>query len=233
MTAMRGTLSTSDAAAYLRATKYDFPPKTWDFKAAMEIPHATTQEVESYIGSQLRSGHLDGVRDGLSNVLYWGYGRSKGRRAYRVDRFRRGATNEQIMAFTRLVENISGPGLKAIADLGLPQFSGVSFISKIRMFLNPESYVVLDLKLAQLRKIPGTILDCLTSVGTQIKVTRKNEDVYQRWSLWCRNASEVAFGTGASAVRAERAIFHLVDQGQLDNAAKIILAMSVKQGDDR
>lgn len=210
--------------AQLRAAgdSYNFPPNTWDFQAARRVSRADTQEVESSIGAQLRSGRLEDVRDGLSNVLYWGYATSKGRQMDRVGRFRQKVRDEQILAFAQLAKRLSGPGLKAIAGLKLPQFSGVSFISKVRMFLDPMNYVVLDGKIARLRGLPGTILDGLVSVGTQIKVTSTNEAVYEQWSGWCRKAARQAFGEGTFAVRAERAVFQLVNQNKVEEAAQII-----------
>jgi hypothetical protein len=204
---------------------YTFPAKTYDFRAEGEVVHPTSREVETSISTQLRSERLEDVRDGLSNVLYWGYGTSKGRRKHRVHRFRSEVAERDLSAFSDLVKSLSGPGLVAIHALGLPQFSGASFISKVRMFLDPANYVVLDLKLAQLRTIPGTIIDGLASVGTQIRVTPNNELVYERWSEWCRRAALLAFGPGIPAVDAERAVFQLVNQDRRDLAAKIILAL--------
>jgi hypothetical protein len=227
MTADDDASSEPKLIAQLRAAKeaYSFPLITCDFRSGRKISHASTRDVEFSIAEQLRSVSLDDVRDGLSNVIFWGWGREMGLQKTRVDRFRLGAHETQILAFSRLTNAISGPGLKGIADLGLPEFSGVSFVSKIRMFLDPANYVVLDRSLAKLRLSPGTILDGLTSVGTQIRVTAQNEAVYERWSSWCRQASEMAFGPGAHAVDAERAIFQLVDQGQVHEAASIIRAI--------
>ena len=45
--------------------------------------------VEQYIGTLLRSKDVSAVKDGLSNVLYWGCAQQPGRRDFRVSDFRK------------------------------------------------------------------------------------------------------------------------------------------------
>ena len=107
------------------------------------------RELEAAIGAQLKSSDTVKVKDGLSNVLYWGY-YNDGRRDYKVKRFRSKVTEEQLGCGIQIFNDVCGPGLTEIRDWILPIFSNMSFISKLRMFLDPTRYVTLDLKLAEI-----------------------------------------------------------------------------------
>jgi hypothetical protein len=78
-----------------------------------------------------------------SAILYWDYART-GYGDTRVQRFRREVDERGLHRASELFQNINGPAVKEIAGLKLPEFVGLSFISKVRMFLNPADYVVLD-----------------------------------------------------------------------------------------
>ena len=75
---------TSDYASALCAAirEYDFPTVTCDFDAGeKEIRHADMGGVEDRIRGLLISSSRKQVKDGLSNVLYWGYANSPGSQA--------------------------------------------------------------------------------------------------------------------------------------------------------
>ena len=68
---------------------YDFPAVTYDFTEEKHLHHDSMLAVEQYIGTLLRSKDVSVVKDGLSNVLYWGYARQPRRRDFRVSDFRK------------------------------------------------------------------------------------------------------------------------------------------------
>ena len=211
---------------------YDFPPVTYDFAAGREEAHATMGGVEDVIGALPRSGDAAKVKDGLSNVLYWGYARV-GYRWTRIASFRSEVSGILLTRAATALANLEGPGLRAIGDLALPQCSGVPFISKIRMFLDPTAFVTLDLKLAKgLRGMSNrTILDevHLSRKPTTIRVTSHNEDCYERWCRACRDVAAGWFpGSGIRAVDVERGVFHLVDRARA-NAASTVLELAMAE----
>jgi hypothetical protein len=52
---------------------YEFPTVYFDFAANAEIAATSMREVETAIRRMLVSAGEEQVRDGLANVLYWGY----------------------------------------------------------------------------------------------------------------------------------------------------------------
>ena len=69
---------------------YDFGPEPdEEFDSESVVIHQNVIEVEGTIRRQLFSVGLNGVKDGLANVLFWGYSTLPGRRSNRVPRFRR------------------------------------------------------------------------------------------------------------------------------------------------
>ena len=68
---------------------YDFPAVPYDFTEEKHLHHDSMLAVEQYIGTLLRSKDVSVVKDGLSNVLYWGYARQPRRRDFRVSDFRK------------------------------------------------------------------------------------------------------------------------------------------------
>jgi hypothetical protein len=207
---------------------YDFPAVTYDFARDREVTHESMIRVENEIRASLVSESRDAVLDGLSNVLYWGYART-GYRQARVQRFRDRVTSdsEQIVRAGALSRSIEGPSLQRIRRLRLPEFSGLSFISKVRMFLDPRNYVVVDRKLLTLRAAaPRTVLSTFTFDArreTSIRITAANERSYGDWCMLCRRiASTHLAGTGLRAVDMERGIFHLVEVGETAIAAEIL-----------
>lgn len=206
--------------------EYDFPLVTYDFVRDRERVHEGMRELERAIHSNLVSADLNRVRDGLSSVLYWGYARM-GIRDHRVNAFRTSVTDTQLLASRECFATLKGPGLRVMYRLNLPEFSQISFLSKVRMFLDPDLYVTLDKKLAKLRHEPeATVFDDLV-VRTSIPVTAHNERVYVEWCDICRDLAVRLDPTGGlRAADVERGVFFLIDSGQVRVAAALANRMS-------
>lgn len=220
---------TSDYASALCAAirEYDFPTVTCDFDTGEEeVRHADMGGVEDRIRGLLISPCRKQVKDGLSNVLYWGYANSPGRRGDRVKSFRRDVTDDQLDSFAKIAACKPQPGPVDIKRIGLPQFSGMSFITKIMMFLDPARYPVLDMKIAEafsqssdFPPLEDLVFRKHADCGKReaIRVTRMNECVYRKWASWCRdiadwvNSESGALCGGVRAVDVERAVFTLAD----------------------
>jgi hypothetical protein len=206
---------------------YDFPCVTFDFRNAREVIHASMRDVESEIQNGLLTNEAESVKDSLSNVLYWGYART-GYRWVRVNRFRANVTEPQLLHAGRLFRHIEEPGVQQIARLELPEFSGLSFVSKTRMFLDPTKYVVLDRQLLKLREQERRNIFhdvAIAAKETRIRVSETNAKVYERWSNLCRRIAAEYFGdAGIRAVEIERGIFYLVQTKQTRVASEILLA---------
>jgi len=211
------------------AGAYSFPTVTYDFGKGVQRVHPSIAGVELQIRAELTWPSRQAVKDALSNVLYWGYART-GYRETRIKDFRDNVTDEQLDRAIDLFHSLTRPGqkvpgLRSIAALRLPQFSGMSFVSKVRMFLDPGYFVVLDRKLLSLRAQPYPTVFRELNVGpseVMIRITEHNETVYAAWSQQCLRMSEKYLGQ-RRAVAVERAIFHLIDTGHPDLAAKILL----------
>ena len=68
-----------------------------------------------------------------------------------------------------------------IRKIGLPQFSGFSFVSKILMFFDPRNFVVLDKKIMQLKDPNNRKDDPITKIGgigTSIRITGDSQKHY-------------------------------------------------------
>lgn len=201
---------------------YAFPAVTYDFDEREERVHDSMTSVESSIRAQLLHDDAAQVRNGLSNVLYWGYARS-GYRDHRVADFRRRVTEAQLDNVRTLFRHLGDPGLRDVVQLGLPAFSRMSFVSKVRMFLDPTRYVTLDLKLAQLRLEPAATVLRPLKVETSIRVSKANVEVYKNWCELCRTLADTGFpGEGLRAADVERGVFHLVDEGRARLAAHVL-----------
>ena len=226
---------TSDYASALCAAirEYRFPPVTFDFEAGEEIHHADMRGVEDRIRGLLMAPSRRQVKDGLANVLYWGYANSPGRRRYRVGKFRKDVTDDQLDCLAEIVACTPPPGPVRIKRIGLPQFSGMSFITKIMMFLDPTGYPVLDMKIAEafsqssdFSPLEGLVFR--KRADTTIRVTRVNECVYRKWASWCMDIAEyVNTGSGSScagvrAVDVERALFTLADSDRGSEAWRLL-----------
>lgn len=118
--------------------EYDFPRKNYDFVKEKEIIYPSMRQLEASIQENLTSGDIILVQNGLSNILYWGYYRT-GYRDTRVNNFRSKVDQQQLVYAAKIFQNLSGTGIRTIKNLKLPEFSNLSFISKIRMFLDQNS----------------------------------------------------------------------------------------------
>lgn len=137
--------SPSQQEALHKAIKeYSFPPEYYDFILDRPERLEDTRAVEARIKADLISGDMNLVKNGGSNVLYWGFARMKYIRDFRFNRFREKVTRDNLCAATELFHSSGAPSLIKIKDIGLPEYSGMSFVSKIRMFLDPEKSATLD-----------------------------------------------------------------------------------------
>lgn len=213
-----GARGSGYAAALSAAIKgYDFPTVTCDFEKREEIRHPDMRNVETWVRRLLLAGNRCDVRDGLSNVLYWGYMNSPGLRDVRVGKFRKNVTANQLDSFMRIARRTPAPGLRDLKGIGLPEFSGMSFVTKIMMFLNPDRQPVLDMKLAEAFSQSPDFppLQALTfrkkadfgkKADTQVRITQRNERVYNEWAAWCTRIAAWATAEPASSCRSIRAV---------------------------
>ena len=177
---------------------YDFPTVTYDFGPEpyeesdpdRVVTHQDILEVEREIRKQLFSVSLDGVKDGLSNIIYWGYSTLPGRRNNRVQRFRRKVTESQLAIFSHVVRNMQGTGLVNIETIELPHLVLMPFVSRIRMILDPDNYPVLDNQIADFANLENfPPLNGLRIYTYNIPVTFHNEQKYEEWASWCRDTA--------------------------------------------
>ena len=94
------------------------------------------------------------------------------------------------------------------------------------MFLDPASYVVLDLQLLKLREVSAaTVFHEIRAdpKPTTIRVTQHNERTYAKWSSLCRQVAANYFGNYSyRAADIERGIFYLVQSDRANDAAGIL-----------
>lgn len=205
--------------------------------------HPHIRDVENHIGKQLNQvsqGGLDivdvnrkdakltqeelieliatmaEVVDGLSNVLYWGHANADYRWT-RVQNFRESVNIAQIIQFSRAVNGLLDPGLVRIKKIGMSEFGYMSFVSKVRMFLDPDNYPVLDRRIANFVIEPATHFPPLQNIKSKssnvIDITGPKEQKYMNWALWCRGIADIVKPLSSSKLRAvdvERGIFQFV-----------------------
>ncbi len=183
---------------------YNYPAVTYDFQNGKEVCHENISQVEDKILSQLHSKNLQEVRDGLSNVLYWGYASRRregngpcdgyipmtGRQKDRIPKFRK-VNSVKISQFMEMTPVSTDPCLVRIRKINMPEYSGVSFVSKIRMFLDPENYPVLDKNIAEFGKQSGFPILTDLRIGNRIDITNKSESIYKNWASWCRGIAQL------------------------------------------
>jgi hypothetical protein len=202
--------------------EYSFPCEYYDFNNKLHSILPDMKTLEKLIRDDLLSGDIEIVKNGLSNVLYWGYAQI-GYRARRVANFRNKVTNGKLGDAIKLFSNINGDGLKEIKRIELPEFSGMSFISKIRMFLDPINYVILDKQILKMNESSHvTLLEDISSKGTQIRISDNNCGVYLTWCKKCINISKQYFNSTYRAVDIERGFFTLIQKGHADVAAGVL-----------
>ena len=129
-------------------------------------------------------------------------------------------------------------GMKELQRLGLPEFSAMSFVSKVLMFMCPDRYAVLDLSIARFaHRQPAQSLDLPSGLSTllnlkldltKIPLTGRNRRVYQEWSGWCCEIADavnavVPPGVNLRAVDVERAIFWCIDRESETEARRLLL----------
>jgi hypothetical protein len=201
---------------------YRFPAVYFDFDAGREVVEPDMRAVESAIGGMLRSAATDRIRDGLANVIYWGYAQI-GYRNDRVRRFRDQVTEDQLGTFANVVSS-GTPGLATVGAMRLPQFSGISFVSKVLMFLDPEQYCVLDKQLLKLGAGSGRRALHRVAAGTRIRITIQDENAYNGWRTECAAISRRYFASRHRVVDIERGFFHLVQTNRVSAARDIYAA---------
>jgi len=203
---------------------YNFPCVYYDFKNRHEVTCPTMAPVEDTIRNYLISGNNDRVKNGLSNVLYWGFAKI-GYRDTRVKKFRSEVRIGQLHDATNLFQHQKNIDLTKIKRINLPQFSGMSFISKIAMFLNPEIYVILDKQILKMNQFPmPTLLNeiAFSERETRIRISHNNNRVYLNWCQKCLEISQSYFDGLYRAVDIERGFFTLIQNGNVDQAAEIL-----------
>ena len=103
----------------------------------------------------------------------------------------------------------------------MPEYSGISFVSKILAFLDPQNYCVLDQQLARLANMPGAKALGHLVRGSQIRITKKNQSVYDLWRQECQEISNKYFRGKFRVVDIERGFFSMVQNEKLSLAQKI------------
>jgi len=202
---------------------YSYPAVYYHFPTSIQRHAKNMRHLEGVIQKLLCSTDAKDTKDGLANILYWGYA-NVGFRNHRVNRFRKGVNQKQIGDFQLLITRKSTPTLHDIQAIGMPQFSHISFISKIIMFLDPVDHCVLDLQLSKIGNIPGPKALNKLKVSSGIGVTRHNASIYKEWCEECKNISKKYFKNKYRAVDIERGFFNLVQNGQLHVAQQIYSA---------
>ncbi|WP_158306926.1 hypothetical protein [Acidithiobacillus ferrivorans] len=199
---------------------YAFPATYYDFVQNVPIRAAGMAGVESAIGNMLLSANPETAKQGLANILYWGYAQI-GFGPTRVDRFWNGVTTDQIHKYQTLVTTRSLPTLRQLRDVGMPEYSGISFLSKILMFLNQTEYCVLDLQLAKLS--PSSSFRALHKLKftTTIGVTEHNKNIYNQWREECMAISKAYFNGSYRVVDIERGFFYLIQSAKVSEAQEI------------
>ena len=215
-------------------SSFSFPADSFDFHSNQKHVDGGMRGVEDRIGAALRSGDRARVRDGLSNVLYWGYAR-QGRCDYKVQGFRKKVESTddprlaRFLAFAVSRPDSPAERLLALKKLAIPEFGQVSFATKVLMFLDPDNFPVLDLKIARTARRPEFPPLRDLRIYTSIPITKSNASCYGRWAYWCQNVAvrlNGAHGAGAAhdlrAVDIERAVFALIDCGRTDDARSLL-----------
>ena len=220
--------------------RYDFVTCE-DFSTFRAKRHTNLAGVETLIRQQLFSEKREDVKDGLSNVVFWGFA-SQGVQRYRVNVFREDVSGSQLDKFIKLLNDKASVGLWDIKQLRLPQFGQVSFASKLLTFLYPERCAILDLQISKFAKGHNLPLDDDGSPlfdnlkfsyyrgnPNAIPITKsRNVPVYEEWILWCKRVAETVNEDAPSSsavlrpVDVERGIFWRIVNGR-DSLARFLL----------
>ena len=217
--------------------EYNYPCVTYDFKRNEKVCHPNMLSVERATRRQLLSGDVDEVKDGLSNVLYWGYASQPGRQRKKVHNFRHphvfrgkpktGVTTEQLKDVMELINDINllqPPTINQKAIKELPEF-GLAFATKLLMFLDPNRFVVLDAQLGKLHdEHPHAIFTNLSrrKGDGYLSMSRANIGVYNDWCRLCERIAAHPELLQVRAVDVERGIYQMVKDGELREAVGIL-----------
>lgn len=203
--------------------KYDYPCKGFDFIENTEITFTNYRDLELYIKNLLMSHDKNNIKNGLANVLYWGHYRV-GYRDVRVDRFFDKIKSMHLQGFQTLIRSEKLNSIE-IKRLGMPEFSGLAFISKVNMFLDPRKYVTLDKKIMQLRDETNS-RNPLSNIAfsendTSIRISENSQFQYHQWCKICKFIANEYFEDKIAA-DVERGFFKLVENNELNYGRKII-----------
>lgn len=200
---------------------YSFPAIYYDFASDVQRNAGNMRCLETIIHNMLTSRKQQQVKYGLANIIYWGNANA-GYKEYRTCQFLNNVTAAQLHKFQIIVANRKMLDLQAIKKIGMPQYSGISFISKILMFLDPEQYCVLDLRIAKLANPSGTKAICnLKNYATQLLVITHNCKIYDQWCNECQKISNQYYSGKYRVVDIERGFFDLIQKKGLSNAQMI------------
>lgn len=201
---------------------YSFPTAHFDFSTQTPIVGLSMNQLETRIRQQLLSSSISDVKDGLSNVLYWGFAQMGGLARVRVERFRSAVADAQLEQASALFAKHRRPALYDIARLKLPQFSKVSFVSKIRMYLDPVESATLDRQIMQMHQVHSdTVLAAFKEDATSIPTSLVNSHAYEGW---CERLAYIAqtYLPSARVVDIERGLFQMIQSGKVNEAAAIL-----------
>jgi len=99
----------------------------------------------------------------------------------------------------------------------------MSFVSKIRMFLDPANSATPDWQIMKINDADrGTILSRFRLQPTQIPINVQNAQAYEDWCHKMRESSRQYFDNRRRAVDIERGLFQLVQSGRVAVAAQIL-----------
>jgi len=205
---------------------YAFPRAYYDFQADREVFDLSMRQLEELIRDKLISRTPGLVEIGLASILYWGYSQMGGLAQVRARRFRERVERTALNDAADLFAENPRPSLLEISGLKLPEFSGVSFLSKARMFLDPDKSATLDKQIMRINEMSkSTVLANVTykSGDTSIRMTRGNSEAYESW---CGRLAQIRdqYFPNLRTVDVERGLFHLAQTRQLERAAHILEA---------
>jgi hypothetical protein len=195
---------------------YDYPSTTYDFLEKHERRFSSVVDLEHFLKNLLLSHDMQSLKDGLSGILFWGYYRVP-YRDHRVGTFRAKVSDAHLQAASGVFPTLEGNGLMRLSRLALPEFSNMAFVTKLRTFLDPDHYCVLDRKIARLAQLASR----LKFQPTYIPINAQNERVYGWWVDACRTLAS-RLPMKARPIDVERGIFHLADHGEADLAERLL-----------
>ena len=200
---------------------YNFPAIYYNFAFHVAGNAGNMGKLEPIIHNMLISKKQQQVKYGLANIIYWGNANA-GYQKNRTYKFLNNVTPAQLRDFQSIVANPKMLSLQAIKKIGMPQYSGISFISKILMFLNPKQYCVLDLLIAKLANHSGTkAINNLKNYPTQLPITNHNCKIYCQWCDECQKISDKYYSGKYRVVDIERGFFNLIQNKKLYDAQMI------------